>query len=158
MRFRILAALCLALTGCSERARVSVHASMTPRVPRTDLPVTAVPFDADQMLDSLGRLSMVPRPDFSTLEARLRGYRPDAPPADSAGASVTADWQATRDSVTRLSRELSRQDRKAPGYREAYLRFRQLYGRYTTKEAEREARARGLRSNDRSIAEEAMHA
>jgi hypothetical protein len=126
----------------------------------TELAVTALPFDADQVFDSLARLSPTPRPDFSALEARLQAYRrqetPPRDPEDAAG--LNAGWVAVRDSVARMARELSRGDRKAPAYREAYLRFRQLYAHYAAKEAEREARARNLHSGDRAIAEAATHA
>ena len=157
---RSLAAIRLLLAACSAPARVEVHASLASGVPLTDLAVTALPFDAERVFDSLARLSPTPRPDFSALEARLQAYRrqatPAADPNDASG--LNAAWMAVRDSVARMARELSHGDRKSSAYREAYLRFRQLYARYSAKEAEREARARNLHSGDRVIAEEATHA
>ena len=148
--------LCLCLVGCADRAPVHVQASFQSGVPLQGLEVSALPFDANAVLDSLALAAATPRPDFPAIEARIQAYRRRDPgPAD---LGTSAAWIATRDSVARLARELGRQDRRAEGYREAYGRFRQLYARYVARETEREARLRSVFAGDRQVAEEATHA
>jgi len=107
--------------------------------PVAGLDVRAYPFDPDRLLDSLAAASGLPRPDFSDLEAELLAFTPPVPaPDDTAGLA----WQATRDSVAALADSLSGVDRRSPDYREAYRRFRQLYGRLVQRMAAREASRR----------------
>jgi len=149
-------ALTLALTACADRAPVHIHASFPSGVPAEGIEVSALPFNADGLMDSLAYVAEAPKPSFPDLEQRLRAYRhPDRPPP---GGGPTATWLAIRDSVARLARDLRRQDRRASGYRESYARFRQLYARYTAQEAEREKQTRGLFSGDLALAAEATHA
>jgi hypothetical protein len=142
--------------ACADRAPVHVRAFYQSGVPLSGLEVSAIPFDPNRLLDSLSRHAPTPKPDFGELETRLKNYRR----RDTVGAveSVSAGWLAIKDSVVRMARELSRQDRRASGYREAYGRFRQLYARYSAKEAEREARQRNLFPTDRALAAEATRA
>ncbi len=148
--------LCLLLVACADRAPVHVQASFQSGVPLQGLEVSALPFDANGVLDSLARVAPTPRPVFPAIEARIQAYRRRDPGA--AEVSTSAAWIATRDSVARLAGELSRQDRRADGYRDAYARFRRLYARYVSREAEREGRLRSLFAGDRAVAEDASRA
>jgi hypothetical protein len=66
--------------------------------------------------------------------------------------------EATRDSVLRLSAALRRMDRNAPGYREAYSRFRDLYARYSSREAARDNATRRTGTAERRLADQASRA
>src|SRR5580765_2498135 len=146
----------LALTACADRAPVHIHVSLPSGVPVEGLEVSALPFNADRVMDSLAFVAETPSPSFPDLELRLRTYQ--RPGRVLPGGGPTTSWLAIRDSVARLARELKRQDRRASGYRESYARFRQLYMRYTAQEAEREKQVRGLFSEDLGLAAEATRA
>ncbi|MBI4419538.1 MAG: hypothetical protein HY560_01825 [Gemmatimonadetes bacterium] len=150
-----LGACLLTLAACGT-APVEVRAFLRPGVPLGELEISAVPFDVAALLDSLGELAPAPRPDFPELEEEVREYRRGV--GRSVGDDVTGAWLATRDSVKRLSQALSRMDRNAPSYREAYARFRDLYQRYAAREAAREAGLRRLFAGDRELAERAARA
>ena len=156
--FRTTAALLVvACSACADRAPVHVRAFLQEGVPLPEAELTAVPFNPGRLLDSLAGVALTPEPNFSALETRIREYRRDSTAAvPQSDATVT--WLATRDSVARVARELARQDRRAPGYREAYARFRQLYARYAARQADREAGLRGFFSKDRALASEASRA
>ena len=151
-----VAAVGIGLTACADQASVHIRAFLPSGVPLAGLEISALPFSPDHLLDSLARRAQTPRPRFGELEASIRGYRrtekdlPQGPPP--------APWRAVRDSVVKLARDLSRQDRRQPGYRESYARFRQLYARYTAQEAEREKQLRSLFAEDRALAERASRA
>ncbi len=148
-----LLTILIVFQGCADHAPVHVRAFLQEGVPLPDVELTAIPFDPDRLLDSLGRATGSPRPSFPALAQQIREYRRrEEPSASATEASANVAWLATRDSVTRMARDLGRQDRKASGYREAYARFRQLYGRYTARQAEREARLRSSASGDRELA------
>ncbi|MBI4500320.1 MAG: hypothetical protein HY700_04085 [Gemmatimonadetes bacterium] len=149
-------AICLAPAACADRAPVHIRAFLPTGVPVAGLEVTALPFNPDRLLDSLALRAETPRPEFRDLEESVRGYR--RPEKGAPQESSPAQWRAVRDSVVRLARELSRQDRRASGYRESYARFRQLYARYTAQEAERERQLRGLFADDRALAQRATRA
>lgn len=153
---RFVAVLVLVLTACADRAPVHFRVLLPSGVPVASLEISALPFDADRVLDSLARVADSPKPSFPDLEERIRNYqRPERGIPE--GNSTTA-WLAVRDSVARLARELSHQDRRAAGYRESYARFRQLYARYTAREADREKQVQGFFAGDRTLAEAATHA
>jgi len=152
------AVLVLCLSACADHAKVQVRAFFESGIPLTGVEVSVLPFDAERVLDSLDALSPTPKPDFSPLQAKIQNYRRRDTVSADPGAGIMAAWLATKDSVARMASDLSRQDRKAPGYKESYARFRQLYDRFTAREAEREARLRSFYSADRTLAEEATHA
>jgi hypothetical protein len=154
-RYWLLAAG-LTLSGCRDHAPVHIHAFLAAGVPLRRLEVAALPFDPDQLLDSLAQNAGTHRPVFSELEGRLQGYRRTETRTSLPSPSI--QWFAVRDSVVRMARGLRNEDRRAPGYKEGYARFRQLYTRYTAQEAERERQLRGSFKEDRSLAEEATRA
>ena len=152
----LLLAAPFAWSACSGSAPVHIRAFLPSGVPLVELEIAALPFDADGLLDSLAHAARTPAPAFPGIERQMEGYhRPEGAPEDGtlAGAS-----RATRDSLERLGRTLSRMDRHAPGYREAYAGFRELYSRYAAREAAREGQVRKLFSADRHLAEQASRA
>lgn len=156
-----LAAFFVALTlslACDNDPPVYVRAELAPGVPLAGFEVMAVPFDAEELLDSLAAASPTPRPTFPDLERRLAEYRIGDRDTVQPDAQLTASWLATRDSVMRISERLRAMDRAAPGYKEAYARFRDLYARYASREAAREAALRRLFSSDRALADQAARA
>ncbi|MSR06647.1 MAG: hypothetical protein EXR93_06220 [Gemmatimonadetes bacterium] len=127
------------------------------------LEITAVPFDPRFLFDSLALAAPTPRPEFPELEQRVLKYQPspsgtDPDRADQGTMESAVASAATRDSVLRLSAALRRMDRTAPGYRESYNRFRDLYARYSARAAARENALRRLHAGDRSLAEQAARA
>src|SRR5262245_9540047 len=123
--------LAISLLGaCDRSAPVRVRAHLAARTPLAGLEIALVPFDPDALLDSLLRAASGPRPAFPDLERELLGYQPgDDSAAEKAARTSSAAAvasAATRDSVLKLSAELRRMDRTAPGYRSAYARFRDL--------------------------------
>jgi hypothetical protein len=153
----VLSALSALSVSCSSPTPVHVTTQIAAGIPLAALEVHAVPFSADQVLDSLAAASPRPRPAFPELEARLRQFRPGSP-GEQPDSGLTITWMATRDSVARLSARLSRMDRSTAGYREEYRRFRDLYTRYSAREAAREAASRRLLSDDRVLAAAAARA
>jgi len=149
----------LLLSACRGPTPVHVRATFQPGVPLLGLEIAALPFDAEVLLDSLGRTAQAPRPGFPELEEQMRQYRRDDGRDDrTVEPEVTAAWLATRDSVARLSESLRRMDRRGPGYRGAYARFRELYGRFAARAAARESGLRKLYGSDRNLAQRASRA
>jgi len=151
------------LIGCSQPTPVHVRAQLATEAPLRGLEIVALPFDPRAMLDSLAAAAPTPRPEFPELELRILSYNPspgagEAGKADQRSMESTLASVATRDSVLRLSAALRRMDRTAPGYRESYGRFRDLYARYSAREAARENALRKLHAGDRSLAEQAARA
>jgi hypothetical protein len=134
-----------------------VRALLDHTLPLAGLEVAAVPFDADGLLDSLAAAAPTPRPEFAELEERLTQFRPRAIPGEP-DSNLTAAWHATRDSVRRLVDRLERMDRASPEYAAGYTRLRDLYARFTARQAAREAALRRLLSEDRSLADRAARA
>jgi hypothetical protein len=138
-----------ALAACSDdpvplRIRAIVDGAPVPGIE-----VTAFPYDAARLLDSLAALHDAPRPDLDSLERELLAFSLEpATPDDTAGGEV----RAIRDSVAALADSLRASDRRSRGYPEAYHRFRQLYGRLVQRSAARESAQRGARDPLRALA------
>ncbi len=111
--------------------------------------VTALPFDANGLLDSLEAAAPVPRPAFPSLEAEMIAYR--VGPAVDLG-QVGRAWTATRDSAQWLADSLLSVSHEAPGYPAAYRRFQALYRRLTERAARREAALQEVTDEIRSLA------
>jgi len=128
-----------ALFACSDAPTpIAIRATLD-GVPLVGLEITAYPFDPERLLDSLAGAYGEPKPDFSALEAELLAFVPPAPAPDDTDDMA---WHATRDSVAALADSLNRVDRRSQGYRDAYRRFRQLYGRLVQRSGAREAARR----------------
>ncbi len=115
----------------------------------TDLEVHILPFDPDELLDSLERAAAAPKPSFPELETSLRSYTRRT---DVEFAEASETWNSTRDSVADLSRQLLEIDRASALYRARYRDFRELYSRLMRRGAERDATIRSLTAQDRHLA------
>ncbi len=115
----------------------------------TDLEIHILPFDPDELLDSLESAADAPKPSFPELEASLRTYRRRT---DGEFADASETWHATRDSVEDLSRQLFEIDRASALYRARYRDFRELYSRLMRRGAERDVAIRSLTAQDRQLA------
>jgi hypothetical protein len=157
LTIRVIGALAVvgALSACGDRPTpVAVRVTLD-GAPVPGLEVTAWPFDAHRVLDSLATAYGEPRPDFAPLERELLAFTPPEPaPDDTLGIA----WRATRDSVAALADSLNAVDRRSPGYQEAYRRFRQLYGRLVQRSTVREAARRADLDPLRDIANRAGRA
>jgi hypothetical protein len=142
--------------ACSGRVvPIEVRAELSDSEPLVGVAVTALPYDPQQLLDSLAARDTTPRPDFPGLEGELRSFTRPAPAADD---SLDRAWRATQDTTRRLADSLRRLDRHAPGYAAAYGRFRQLYRRLVERSGARDAALRGPTADVRALAERAGRA
>lgn len=144
-----------AVAACGgPEARLVLEASLHGN-PLTDLEITAVPFDPDRILDSLGNAAHRPRPELGDLERELSNF---VPPDMDRFADVAAPWRALRDSVAALAESLDGMDRRAPEYAELYERFREQYARLAQRSAERDRAVRELGGAERELAARAREA
>jgi hypothetical protein len=153
-RVRILAVVAAALgTGaCEQNTRILVDVTWESGEPIPDLPLTALPFNPDLLLDSLTGLATDPAPTFPVLEAEMRTYeRPDPDPYQE----VNRPWLALRDTVAALSDSLMHRERTDPGYAADYDRFRQLYARLAERAAERDRALRAVNGDQVALARRA---
>lgn len=111
--------------------------------------VVARPYDALKLLDSLAAVAPDPQPVFPELELALAAFRRSAP---QGLGEVGRAWEHARDSAQRLADSLRTGDRRSPGYRGAYDRFRQLYRRLADRSAAREAALRATTGEVRALA------
>lgn len=155
MRQLLPLALAAMAWGCPATGDLTIRARDESGRPLGGLAVTALPVDADRILDSLEAAASTPRPRFPELEAAMASYRPKERPVF---AQLERAWLATRDSVERLADSLRGMNRAAPAYREAYNRLRALYSRLGKLTVERDQAARSLMRNDRELAQRAAAA
>jgi len=141
------------LGACRELGTLEVVVLRHDGRPDVALDVTVLPFNPEALYDSLARAAPTPRPRFPELEDAMAAYRV-GPQGHRPGAGSGA-WEATRDSVEALADSLRRSDRTAPSYRSAYGRLRSLYDRLGQRAAERDRADRGLRREDRALADRA---
>jgi hypothetical protein len=143
-------------TGCGgDASPVLVRASLGHGEPVTGLEITALPFDAEAVLDSLADAAPTPRPTFRALEAELAAYRS---PEDDRLAEASIPWLALHDSVSRLADSLNGMDRRGATYARMYARFRQLYARLQQRATERDRALEELRGEDVTLARRAQAA
>jgi hypothetical protein len=148
-------AVLLGLSACDGDTELIVRAATDAAVPIVGLEVAALPFDPDQILDSLAAVATTPRPTFPDLEAEMLAYqRPQSDQVDQ----VTRPWRALRDTAELLADSLNAADRSDPAYPAAYNRFRQLYQRLALRGAERDAALRRLNGDHRDLAQRAAAA
>jgi hypothetical protein len=140
----------VALGACSSSAtHLEISAFHEGGTPLAGIEITALPFDAEHLLDSLTRRSNAPKPAFAELEAAIATYRrPDASELHEIGTA----WRATRDSVARLADSLGNVSPDSPGYGAAYERLRQQYRRLAQRAVERDAAFRDQIGEDRNLA------
>jgi hypothetical protein len=134
---------------------VLLHVELEHDEPVAGLEVTAFPFDAEAILDSLEAAAAEPRPAFPELERQLAAYRS---PEDDRLSEASRPWLALYDSVSRLADSLNTMDRRTQTYARMYERFRQLYGRLQQRAAERDRALEELRGEDVALARRAQAA
>ena len=160
-RMVVWLAVCLVvITGCGSPATLYVRVAMEEGLPTSGVEVVALPFDSQQLLDSLAQASRQQSPEFPELEARINRYRRGQ--ASSGGKESDnvsqREWRSIRDSVARLADSLRGGDRKSRPYREAYDRLRTLYSRLSLKTAARDVALRREFAGDLQLAERARRA
>ncbi len=146
----------LLTTGCGGGASpVLVRASMEHGESIAGLEITALPFDAEAILDSLAADSPIPKPRFPRLEKELAAY---LSPEDDRLAEASRPWLALHDSVSRLADSLNGMDRRGATYARMYARFRRLYARLQQRATERDRALEELRGEDVTLARRAQAA
>jgi hypothetical protein len=139
----------LVSASCEEQTRIVVDVTWDSGDPIVDLPLTALPFNPDHLLDSLTTAADAPAPAFPALEVEMRAYeRPDPDPYEA----VNRPWLALRDTVAALSDSLMQRARTDPGYAADYDRFRQLYARLAQRAAERDRALRDVNGDQVALA------
>ena len=141
--------------GCSGPEGTLEVRAVLDGTPQDSLEIAVLSYDAQGILDSLERASPDPRPEFSELDAALRAFRRADP--DSI-ADLHSDWTNTRRTVDRLADSLNQIGRAAPGYADAYARFRSAYRTLAGTEAGLESRMRTELAEDRDLAQRAAAA
>lgn len=147
------------LCACSGSAGTLIIQAEHPggQTPLAGLQITALPVDAQAVLDTLARQAASPQPTFPELEAEMSAYRMGrgAPTGD---APADEAWQATRDSLEALADTLRGLDRASLAYRNAYQRLRALYDRFGRRAAARDRTTRATQQSDRDLALRAAQA
>ncbi len=110
----------LVLAGCSGEGEIVLTATLN-EVPLVGLEIVALPYDAQSLLDSLGRAAPTPRPDYAALEMELKDYqRKDSDSIDN----LNAEWAEARSVVAELADTLNGMERGSAEYATAYIRLR----------------------------------
>ncbi len=155
----MLALLAATQAACSAETDLVVRLPPQPGLPLAGLEVTALPVNPDAILDSLAAASLAPRPAFPDLEAAMARFHEGTGAPDSTSAPrATAAWQAVRDSLEALGRQLRAMDRASLAYREAYGRLRALYDRLGQRAAERDRALQVGLGPERDLAQRAERA
>lgn len=151
-----LAAIGVTQNGCSfSETLLEIRAFNKDGAPLAGLEVTALPFDAQRLLDSLASVAGTERPSFPGLMTELESYQK---PGEDQMMQITAPWRMTRDSVAKLADSLSLASPGSPGYRAAYNRLRERYRLLAQRAAERDAKLREHMGDDRELATRAAAA
>ncbi len=145
-----LAAICITQTGCGfSETLLEIRAFNKDGTPLAGLEVTALPFDAQRLFDSLANVAGTERPSFPGLMTELESYRK---PGEDQMIQIAAPWRMTRDSVAKLADSLRLVSPKSPGYRAAYNRLGERYRLLAQRAAERDAKLREHMGDDRELA------
>ncbi|MDH5644044.1 MAG: hypothetical protein OEY63_07575 [Gemmatimonadota bacterium] len=145
----------LAVLGCGpEAGRLELSATLD-GMPLQNLTITVVPYDLDQVTETLDRRAATPKPAFGDLETELFDYEPGS---GEPFREVFEDWSRARRSVSNLADSLNGLDREAEGYRAAYQRFRAAYAALATREAQLQRRLEEALSTDRDLVSRASEA
>ncbi len=136
------------LAGCDGEGKVVLTATLDNR-PLVGLEIVALPYDAQSILDSLGRAAPTPPPDYTALEMELRNYqRKDS---DSIG-NLNTEWAEARRPIADLADSLNGMERGSAEYTSAYVRFRTAYHALSSEEVVLERRMRRELGSDRDLA------
>lgn len=148
------------LCACSDSAGTLFVRAERPGAgtPLAGLQITALPVDAQAVLDTLARHAAGPKPTFPELEAAMSAYRLGRGAPTSSGTPADEAWQATRDSLEALADTLRGMDRASVAYRDAYERLRALYDRFGRRAADRDDDIGATQRTDRDLALRAARA
>jgi hypothetical protein len=117
--------LLLAVAACERPRDVAVRVSIpgpdSVSAPVAGIGLVALPYDRDSVLRALEASARSPRPSTAPLDSLFQAFR--TPFAEYAGASFTAE--KLRGGLTALKQRLDSLPRKAPEYRDLYVRFGQ---------------------------------
>ena len=144
----------LVLAGCGGEGEVVLTATLN-EVPLVGLEIVALPYDAQSLLDSLGRAAPTPRPDYAALEMELKDYqRKDSDSIDN----LNAEWAEARSVVAELADTLNGMERGSAEYATAYIRLRTAHEALSREEVVLERRMMREFGSDRDIAARAAAA
>jgi hypothetical protein len=153
---RLTIVLLVGAAACGRAPVTIVHARLGPRQPLAGLTIDVLPFDPDQLLDSLGAASGRRRPEFPTLQQILLHYH--RPKAGATLDGPAAAWLATRDSANVLGDSLRKLNRRAPSYPAAFERYRAIYQRMLERQRSSDGGRVAIPEEDRRLAERAASA
>jgi len=126
----------LALGACSSGevvviAEIEVEDTEQPGTMRTltleDLEVDLIPFDRDQIFDSLTAAAANPEP---SVPPELMEAQDSIRVAQERWQSMTTRWNALRDRMTAINEEIGNYAPAEPRYRELYSEFADVEGEY----------------------------
>ncbi len=138
----------IVLAGCGGEGEVVLTATLD-EVPLVGLEIVALPYDAQSILDSLGRAAPTPRPDYTALEMELRDYqRKDS---DSIG-NLNTEWAEARRPIADLAETVNEMERGSAEHASAYARFRTAYHALSREEVKLERRMKRELGSDRDLA------
>lgn len=152
-RFALVSLLCAACT--SEASSVRFQADLPVGGPVAMLAIALLPFDPQEILDSLAAAAITPKPRFETLMSEIEAY---APPSEDALVAAAAPWQALRDSLTTIADSLNNVSSGSPQYARLFRRFRQMQPRLAALAVERDSILEGLVGAHRALAMRAQMA
>ncbi|MEE8491438.1 MAG: hypothetical protein V3S60_07330 [Acidimicrobiia bacterium] len=136
------------LAGCDGEGKVVLTATLD-NLPLVGLEIVALPYDAQSILDSLGRAAPTPPPDYTALEMELRNYqRKDS---DSIG-NLNTEWAEARRPIADLADTVKEMERGSAEHASAYARFRAAYHALSREEVMLERRMRRELGSDRDLA------
>ena len=151
----IVTLLSSGIAGCDGDVHLQVHVLAQHDEPLAGLEVMALPFDPDQILDSLALASEAAKPAFPELEAEMAAY---VPPEEAVLRGIGAEWIDAMAEVKHLADSLNRVAPTSPGYAAAYDRLRQQYRELAQHAAERDKDFREHMGDDRDLASRAAAA
>ncbi len=151
-----VALVSLFCAGCSsQELGVGFRATLPAEGPVPTLAIALLPFDPQQILDSLATAAVTPKPTFGTLEVELQAYEA---PAQEALQAAAAPWRALRDSLATIADSLGRLSSGSTQYAGLFRRFRQMQRRLPPLAAQRDSLLAGLIGGHRALAERAQAA
>jgi len=142
--------------GCFDgEAHLEVYALQHEEEPLVGVEIMALPFNPDQILDSLARTSSAAKPVFPELEGEMAAY---VRPEEAVVRGIGAGWLDAMDEVKHLADSLNRVSPSSPGYAAAYDRLRMQYRQLAQHAVERDREFREHMGDDRDLASRASSA
>ncbi len=142
--------------GCFDgEAHLDVYALHHEDEPLVGVEIMALPFNPDQILDSLAHTGATAKPAFPELEAEMAAY---VRPEEAVVRGIGAGWLDAMDEVKHLADSLNRVSSSSPGYAAAYDRLRLQYRQLAQHAVERDREFREHMGDDRDLASRASSA